>query len=551
MKLYQQFAAIVFFILIVAGPMHNCYSQITPDDIPGLQLWLRADSLVDTTATGSKVTQWNNAIGGTLNVSQADPSMQPILVSSESSINNKPTIRFNGTSDYLDGGDILNLGTNSNTIYLIGKSNSTTGTYLAKAIAAASSGRWALLYWSPNFLFQYQDNSDISITIPKIPSGYELIKEINDRSLSNNYGFSNGVLLGTSGINQTFDMTTNFNFLVGAYNSTSGGLPPYGFYLDGDIAEIIIYDRILTATETANIEAYFSKKYFGPAVNLGQDINIPYGFCDTTLDASNRFQSYLWSTGAPTQTIAVDSTGTYSVTVTDVYGCSIVDDINVIFPSIKLHDTLFCAGSSITLSTGLDSTIGYTYLWSDLSTIDSILSVNVPGIYSVTVTDGSSCTAASQVITVSIDSFPLNASLGNDISICSGNSISLIQPVPLPPGLIYNWSTLSPDSFIVINQPIGIYNYSLTVTDLNGCSAIDDINVTIAGAAPSVDFTFTAACSGAATQFYNASFPNGTNWLWDFGDGTTSTQQNPVHTYQTPGLFTVSLKIFDHNYSYQ
>ena len=36
------------------------------------------------------------------------------------------------------------------------------------------------------------------------------------------------------------------------------------------------------------------------------------------------------------------------------------------------------------------------------------------------------------------------------------------------------------------------------------------------------------------------------SWLWDFGDGTTSTEQNPTHTYSTSGLYTVSLKVTYH-----
>jgi len=32
-----------------------------------------------------------------------------------------------------------------------------------------------------------------------------------------------------------------------------------------------------------------------------------------------------------------------------------------------------------------------------------------------------------------------------------------------------------------------------------------------------------------------------TSWLWDFGDGSTSTEQNPVHTYESEGSFTVKL----------
>ena len=57
----------------------------------------------------------------------------------------------------------------------------------------------------------------------------------------------------------------------------------------------------------------------------------------------------------------------------------------------------------------------------------------------------------------------------------------------------------------------------------------------------------TSSCIGSAIAFTDTSTLNGngsiTQWEWDFGDGNTSTVQNPSHTYSTPGNFKVSLKI--------
>jgi PKD repeat protein len=46
-------------------------------------------------------------------------------------------------------------------------------------------------------------------------------------------------------------------------------------------------------------------------------------------------------------------------------------------------------------------------------------------------------------------------------------------------------------------------------------------------------------------QFTDLSSPNPVAWLWDFGDGGTSTAQNPSHLYQNPGLYTATLRITD------
>ena len=63
-----------------------------------------------------------------------------------------------------------------------------------------------------------------------------------------------------------------------------------------------------------------------PTVNLGTDTIICNG-CSMTLNAGGGFTSYDWSTGETTQTISVDSAGTYTVQVTDTNGCTGGDTI--------------------------------------------------------------------------------------------------------------------------------------------------------------------------------------------------------------------------------
>ncbi len=51
-----------------------------------------------------------------------------------------------------------------------------------------------------------------------------------------------------------------------------------------------------------------------------------------------------------------------------------------------------------------------------------------------------------------------------------------------------------------------------------------------------------AGCKPPLTvQFTDQTSPAATSWLWDFGDGGTSTQQNPSHTYSSFGIFNVTL----------
>jgi gliding motility-associated-like protein len=64
---------------------------------------------------------------------------------------------------------------------------------------------------------------------------------------------------------------------------------------------------------------------------------------------------------------------------------------------------------------------------------------------------------------------------------------------------------------------------------------------------PVSNFTFTNQCDGTALPFTDTSVPFGANtvtaWQWDFGDGSTSVQQNPNHTFPNSGNFSVELEI--------
>lgn len=92
----------------------------------------------------------------------------------------------------------------------------------------------------------------------------------------------------------------------------------------------------------------------------------------------------------------------------------------------------------------------------------------------------------------------------------------------------------------------GYYNVCLTITDsLQNCTAswCDSIysgNGTTTGC--QAGFSYQAGGGGLYVYGYNANPASSfTNWFWDFGDGTTGTGQNPMHVYQSNGLYTVCL----------
>lgn len=94
----------------------------------------------------------------------------------------------------------------------------------------------------------------------------------------------------------------------------------------------------------------------------------------------------------------------------------------------------------------------------------------------------------------------------------------------------------------------GVYKVKLFILDTTFCNSPDSIEKTIR-ISPLVKATFTTPAIGCApyTAFFNNTSLAGTDFLWDFGDNTTSTDVNPTHLYANPGTYNVRLIAYDTN----
>ena len=93
----------------------------------------------------------------------------------------------------------------------------------------------------------------------------------------------------------------------------------------------------------------------------------------------------------------------------------------------------------------------------------------------------------------------------------------------------------------------GYFDVALTVTNADGCTNTYLDYVYVSESSSNLSANFNYASQGVITGFHDISSGNPTTWEWDFGDGTTSTIQNPTHTYQCSGSYWVSLYVTNAN----
>ena len=257
----------------------------------------------------------------------------------------------------------------------------------------------------------------------------------------------------------------------------------------------------------------------------------PLVFCaDTSATlTANTGTAYLWSNGATTPSIVVDSTGTYTVAVTNADNCIATSAGTSITvnpmptPAITtLSATTFCEGDSVQLLSSLDA----NFLWNTNET-DSLITVHTAGDYTVTLTNIYNCTATSEPISVVVNPNPVaNIVANGPLSFCLGNEVQLTSSSGIP-----TWSTGSSDTTITVIQTEVI---ELLVTNEFGCTDTDSLSITVNPLPIPIitPLSSTTFCEGDSLQLLSSL---DTNFLWN------TNETDSLITVHTAGDYTVTL----------
>lgn len=354
--------------------------------------------------------------------------------------------------------------------------------------------------------------------------------------------------------------TLTYNWAFGDAGSSTATSPSHTYAAAG------VYNVTLTATSGNGCTATVTKSvsvfprptvaFTSTTVCQGQAT----AFTNNSTSAAGTL-TYLWNFGDgttsnnPTPTHTYAASGSYSVKLLaqTSNGCidSITNTVTVNATSVaSFTASTACLGTATTFTN--NSTGATTYAWSfgdgGTSTATApTYTYAAPGTYTVSLVasnaNGCSSTATS-VVTVNPTPVPdftaTNACLGNNVTFTNLSSISSGT-------LTYSWafgdagtSTATSPTHSYVTA--GSFNVTLTATSGNSCSATISKPVTVY-ARPTVAFTATTPCLGTAMAFTNSSSTTSGSltYAWTFGDGGTSSNPSPTHTYATSGTFSVKL----------
>lgn len=364
----------------------------------------------------------------------------------------------------------------------------------------------------------------------------------NDVSISNNGSL---IVVGVPG--------GGIGGLARIYEEINGFWSQLGVDMDTNLPSGYIGNTVGIAGNGNRVIVDYPAKVYDlsaqPIADFGYQLTNGCGFNQVQFQDNSQYsQGLTWyfPGGSPSTStlsnpsVVYNTTGSYTATLitsnsfgSDTLTKTIAINIGAVLSATISTSDASCfgepGGSASVTATGSSP---FQYQWSNGAIGQSINNLYA-GTYYVTTTDVNNC--------VQIDTFQIQepAQLMIQDVITSPNcnvadgAISLTGLGGTPP-YSFDWSTGQTGSTI---NNLSAGNYAVTLTDGNSCTLVESFQLT---PIQNVTASFSSSVSSLTVTFTNTSV-NATSYLWNFGDGNTSTLANPTHTYANSGTYTVVL----------
>jgi gliding motility-associated-like protein len=366
-------------------------------------------------------------------------------------------------------------------------------------------------------------------------------------------------------LNASNDTTICIGASVNLTASPHEGIPPYTYSWNTSITI-----NNISVTPNSN-SVYTITVSDACSQSATESINILVNSVNTSISSTNEFcnqgngsasivasgvcnsaYSYFWNNALTTPNISNIGAGTYSVTVS-CGNCSSTASTsvsNIPGPTVNLISSTNsdCGQNNGSISISVTGgALPYSYNWntSPVQTTQDIQNIG-PGSYSVTVTDLNNC-SASLNCTINQNGGPVLVTSSSNEMCGQGNGTASVTASQGTGNYTYQWSTTPVQNTPAISDlPAGIY--IITVDDGN-CYTTANVTVGNTPGATASMFLNPVTTTLMDGPINFAGFSNGSisNWLWDFGDGQTASEQYTTHQYDNLGQYPISLVTTDIN----
>jgi hypothetical protein len=213
-----------------------------PDSISGLQVWLKADAITGL-SDGDPVSTWEDSSTANHDATQA-LTVRPVYKTAI--LNGKAVVRFDGVNDRMDLGNLSAVFPSAATLFVVYTANTDTeyGVYCSES----NNGFWRESSTGNGYIsvFRTPRIAGYPTAMPSTGSHYvSVVSSAVDYQV-----WLDGVDAGVQAA----------GYEAGTFHSIGTDIGN-GIYLDGDIAEVLVYDTALSAPNRTAVEAYLVAKY--------------------------------------------------------------------------------------------------------------------------------------------------------------------------------------------------------------------------------------------------------------------------------------------------
>ncbi len=377
---------------------------------------------------------------------------------------------------------------------------------------------------------------------------------------------NNAFTLPLNGLNVIVNVTKKVNCNAGSGRATAiieGGNAPYTYaWSNGSIAKdatgFDLGNYTITVTDasgTTDVATFPMTAGTPTGINVNNVHQITcFGGSDGSITVSGKNgttpYAYLWSNGTTTQLIQNLTQGMQTVTITDADNCTVTQSFTLTEPSFfsatATHTDISCNGGnngSVT-TTATGGVTPYTYVWTKgASTTNKAMNLAF-GLWNVSIHDANGCYTTTGAIVLEPTAISPRVTI-TDAGCQSALGSATFNPTGGTPDILngytfrWNGTTQTGTAFSMTNLAAGQHPY--TITDGNVCNYVGTIQIkqVLAGIA-----NFTHDFEDKKVLFSNTSL-HYVSQNWEFGDGGTSSDVNPTHTYSNYGKYATKLTITD------